>query len=76
MAWVIPIAMKVASRECRPTMRAVDRWVRTAFFELFRGIEFSPFRRRISSHPPAGNADGWAPGSVTCTRKFFGRSEI
>jgi hypothetical protein len=41
---------------CRPTMRAVDRWVRAAFFELFPGFEFFSFRRRVSAHPPATNA--------------------
>jgi len=37
-------------------MRAVDRWVRGAFFRLFSGFEFFPFRRRVSSLPPATNA--------------------
>ena len=41
-------------------MRAVDRWVRAAFFELFPGVEFFPFRRRVSALPPATNAGRWA----------------
>ena len=44
----------------RPTKRAVDRWVRGAFFELFRGFEFFPFQRRVSALPPATNASRWA----------------
>jgi hypothetical protein len=32
-------------------MQAVGRWVRAAFSSVFRGFEFSPFRRRVSSHP-------------------------
>jgi hypothetical protein len=37
---------------------AVDRWVRGAFFGVFRGSEFSPFRQRVSAHSPAaGNAN-------------------
>ena len=47
----------------RLTQRAVDRWVRGAFFERFRGFEFSPFRRRDSALPPAANASRWAAGS-------------
>ena len=43
-------------RSVRPTIRAVDRWVRAAFFELFPGFGFFPFRRRALSLPPATNA--------------------
>jgi hypothetical protein len=44
----------------RANNAAVDKWVRDAFFELFRGFEFFSFRRRVSSHPPATNASRWA----------------
>ena len=40
-------------------MRAVDRWVRAAFFEPFLSFAFFPFRRRVSSLPPATNACRW-----------------
>jgi len=46
----------------RLTQRAVDRWVLAAFFERFLSFECFPFRRRLSSRPPATNAHRWAAG--------------
>jgi hypothetical protein len=43
-----------AASKGRLTMCAVDRWVRGTFSDLFHDFSFFPFRRRISSRPPAG----------------------
>jgi hypothetical protein len=51
-------------KKIHPTPHAVEKWVRGAFFEYFRGFEFFPFRQRRSSHRPATNASRWA---VRCT---------
>ena len=55
-------------------MRAVDRWVRAAFSSVFRGFELFPFRQRVLSHPPATNANRWAPREIQLVL-FEGRVE-
>jgi hypothetical protein len=52
--------LNVQASKKRPTQPVADRWVRGAIFEFFGSFEFFPFRRRVSSHPPATNGGRWA----------------
>jgi len=37
-------------------------------FEHFSGFEFSPFRRRVSARPAAGNASRWLASLKVCNQ--------
>jgi hypothetical protein len=52
-------------------MRAVDGWVRAAFFRRFLDFRLFPFRQRVSARPPATNASRWAATGVELVKKLL-----